>query len=1474
MSSELCRVPGSSRRCRMPRAERQRQESGRNAFPRAALALAGLLAAAAAAVGPAAAAAAAAGAAPAEPWDGRFFEASPAELLAAATAAAAAGSPGSRDDRPVDMLFSEERFSFDEAGRLTHTARLVYRFRTANADPSWSEVGAGWLPWHQQRPRIRARVVTPDGQEHRLDPRVLEQSTLGAGDPEMFVERQLLRGPLPAVVPGAVVEEEETVADSAPAFERGTFARQSVGMRVPLRHARVVLEAPAGMPLRYVAELLPGVEPRREASGGRQRVTFEARDLPALAPTPPGLPPEAPRRPGVAFANAASWREIAEAYSRIVDQAIAGTRLESWLRAAGAGEAAPAQLDLVGRVLAQMAEIRYTGVELGDGGIVPRSPADTLARRFGDCKDKSVLLVAALRALEIPAYVALLAAGEDDRDVDPALPGFGAFDHAIVFVPGTPAIWIDPTDRYARLGELPLGDQGRYALVAAPGVTSLTRTPVSPSSENRVVKTREFFLADHGPARVVETTEYGGATERRQRAYLAAVQSDALRKALDKYAQEAFYAKGAASSEQSDPRDLSHALRVRLEVTGARRGYTDQANAVVAIFYSTLLDLLPRSLAREAAGTGTETEADDDDEDEATPAAGKAVEPRPTDYYLRLPHTVEVRYRIVLPAGFEAEDLPASHVRQLGTATFAESYATAEPGIVTASLRFDSGKQRLSPAELAALHSAVGQLAKDRVLMLRFRHVGESLAASGHIREAIDELRQESAAAPAKALPHQRMARTLLAGGLGEAARREAERAVQLEPRSAHAHATLGWVLQHDAIGRRFGQGFSRQQALAAYAKARQLDPSLTGARADYAILLEHSPSGQRYQPGCDLAAAIAEYRSLGKDFDDHDFDDNLLVDLLLAGRTDEALELAATMKQTSNKSAVTVAATALKRGPEAAVHEAEKSVGDSSQRLQALGLGAQYLMRLHAYPAAATLLERAALASPDGSKLATLAGVLRQARRLDQIPLPADQPSTVARRMFVSLASEPADLDTLLSLFSRRMVTAGDSQPTAATAAAVSNKLRKALGEKTGIPLDVAMEIGLAAMKETVSGDDQVGYRVHYDAQFGDASGEEVFVVRESGAYRIAASGHDLPDLGKEALRRLDAGDLRGVRQWLDWARELTREPAGDLPEPPFSALWVRGVAAAAEPARCAAAALAAPDLAEAAAPILRACRAAAQAEADQLALDLALAGLAVKAKRWPEVVELAERLGAARPRAERPFLMEVGALRELGRVPEAIELANRRLARLPTDRRAQLVLASFEEEKGDFDAAERRLRQLADGASAGAEELNDLAWLLLVRGRADEEALEVAQRASRRSEERSYSILHTLAAILAERNRPAEAYQTIVHAIAAEEDSAPGSVDWYVFGRMAEQYGLPEAARGLYQRVEQPQARRAEATSTFRLARARLAAIDGDRRGSTPAGSEQHARAGGTSVANGAGPRSAPPPPPPQPQRQPRQP
>jgi hypothetical protein len=83
------------------------------------------------------------------------------------------------------------------------------------------------------------------------------------------------------------------------------------------------------------------------------------------------------------------------------------------------------------------------------GGFVPAAADQTWARRFGDCKGKTVLLVALLRELGIEARPVLVHTEEGDL-VGARLPSMEAFDHVIVEarIDGK-SYWLDGT----RLGD-------------------------------------------------------------------------------------------------------------------------------------------------------------------------------------------------------------------------------------------------------------------------------------------------------------------------------------------------------------------------------------------------------------------------------------------------------------------------------------------------------------------------------------------------------------------------------------------------------------------------------------------------------------------------------------------------------------------------------------------------------------------------------------------------------------------------------------------------------------------------------------------------------------------------------------------------------------------------------------------------------------------------------------------------------------
>ncbi len=90
-------------------------------------------------------------------------------------------------------------------------------------------------------------------------------------------------------------------------------------------------------------------------------------------------------------------------------------------------------------------EIRYVGEEMGVGSYVPRRPTVVLARGYGDCKDKTLLLTLALRHLGIQATPALVSTQLGSRLPD-LLPSPLEFDHVIVrAVVDGKVLWLDPT---------------------------------------------------------------------------------------------------------------------------------------------------------------------------------------------------------------------------------------------------------------------------------------------------------------------------------------------------------------------------------------------------------------------------------------------------------------------------------------------------------------------------------------------------------------------------------------------------------------------------------------------------------------------------------------------------------------------------------------------------------------------------------------------------------------------------------------------------------------------------------------------------------------------------------------------------------------------------------------------------------------------------------------------------------------------
>ncbi len=120
-------------------------------------------------------------------------------------------------------------------------------------------------------------------------------------------------------------------------------------------------------------------------------------------------------------------------------------------------------------------EVRYLSVSLGVHSHAPHDPNLVLERRFGDCKDKTLLLLTLLAELDIPARPALVNTWLR-RGVRERLPSPGAFDHVLATVElHGRRYWLDPT---LTLQPSPLDALAQpnfgYALVVDPDTRELT----------------------------------------------------------------------------------------------------------------------------------------------------------------------------------------------------------------------------------------------------------------------------------------------------------------------------------------------------------------------------------------------------------------------------------------------------------------------------------------------------------------------------------------------------------------------------------------------------------------------------------------------------------------------------------------------------------------------------------------------------------------------------------------------------------------------------------------------------------------------------------------------------------------------------------------------------------------------------------------------------------------------------------------
>ncbi len=403
--------------------------------------------------------------------------------------------------------------AIDAAGAVHETVRLRVSIDSAEDRQRW-QTYAVYLDDHRRLTSLEAWTVAPDGKRRRVG-RKQRTQVGGSGGGSLH--------------------------DSA-VFEVLEMADLDVGWHLEIDHA-VAIEPyfPAGEVVLLGDGPVADLEVRLhgKVSGLRWHLEGEPAGLQLVSVAQGGLvvsgrlgefddgEPLAPAGAGpvlrYAWGDATTWDAVAQWYRDLLGTTASGTTASASV--VGQVESLIAGIESPrGRFEALLEhvrqKVRYVAVEVGIGGYRPTPAAETLQRRWGDCKDKSLLLIEMLAAVGIEAYPALILLDQDAR-IDTGFPTPFVFNHLIVAVSAAgldktsndpvaeDLLFVDPTQTQGGPHWLHAGVQDQDALVVLNDGGRLVRTPTMPSAAARVV-TVELAVRVDGSGQADVTIEGTG----------------------------------------------------------------------------------------------------------------------------------------------------------------------------------------------------------------------------------------------------------------------------------------------------------------------------------------------------------------------------------------------------------------------------------------------------------------------------------------------------------------------------------------------------------------------------------------------------------------------------------------------------------------------------------------------------------------------------------------------------------------------------------------------------------------------------------------------------------------------------------------------------------------------------------------------------------------------------------------------------
>lgn len=265
---------------------------------------------------------------------------------------------------------------------------------------------------------------------------------------EKELDYQVLNGELSATFTlddirvGDVIDYSYTINGHNPVFGGRHSGQFDLQWNVPVKQVYAAIELPHARKIQ-ILEKNGAPKPRIVETNTIRRYEWSATDTIALSKetdTPGWYDPYA----RVEWSEFPGWNAVADWGHQLYANKHGGSAVKAIATKLEA-EHKTVEARAIAALRFVQTEIRYLSVAIGKGSYAPSSPDAVLNRRFGDCKDKSLLLIAILEHLGVKATPALVNSWLK-RGVHKSLPSPLAFNHVLVQVElPVRTLWMDPT---------------------------------------------------------------------------------------------------------------------------------------------------------------------------------------------------------------------------------------------------------------------------------------------------------------------------------------------------------------------------------------------------------------------------------------------------------------------------------------------------------------------------------------------------------------------------------------------------------------------------------------------------------------------------------------------------------------------------------------------------------------------------------------------------------------------------------------------------------------------------------------------------------------------------------------------------------------------------------------------------------------------------------------------------------------------